>query len=320
MSDLLAAAGISPDLPAAEQAAAAVRALPLRYAVGSSRRDLHTAIESRWLEGPAECVRLLGQLYHGSARRGTAFGGSWPYLEAGGRIVAPAVPVVVGSQEAAGPDGAYELRDGVVWREAVGEVRPVLVTSGDEVASERAFDLLWFGADERYLVRDGILEVEDLFSVLKVPASPVLLDRLLVRARRVDREVLVGVHLSTRQTPAEIEVRRGAELVAGDGWRDPTAVLAARADLRRVERRADQVVAETVAGARVVFNVVEQAAAWKVFTWEGSYPFRTIGLTGEGGVLRLSAALSPDIDPFRAGVRGRLVFDLHADLIALGEG
>ena len=114
-------------------------------------------------------------------------------------------------------------------------------------------------------------------------------------------------------------VRRPVELVAGERWRDPAAVLTARADIRSVQRRGDELAAETARETTVVFRVAEDARGWRLFTWEGDYPLRTLGLSERSAHLVLSATLGPDLDPFEPGVRGRLTFDLRSDLIALGK-
>jgi hypothetical protein len=315
----LAAAGIPTELPAAEKAAAVVRAFPLRFSGETGHRDLSTVVESRWLAGTSECLRLLSGVYRGTPGRGTAFGTSWPLLSAGGRLVAPALPVVAGRGEGTGPDGSYELRAEVVWREAVGEWAPFLSISGAPPTPGAGFDLLWFGSAERYLLRAGMLEVEDLFSVLRVPATTSLIDRLLIRGQRIDPEALEGVPLSDSPGSGEVEVRRSIQLLPEEAWRDPRQVLAVRTDLRHVERQGDQLVAETALEDRVVFNVVGEQHGWRVYTWEGEYPFRTLRLIKRGQVLVLSGALNPDLDPFTPGLRGRLAFDLRSDLVALGE-
>jgi hypothetical protein len=141
----------------------------------------------------------------------------------------------------------------------------------------------------------------------------------VVRGLRVDPEVLEGVAWREREAPPEIEVRRPVELVAGEGWRDPAAVLAARADIRSVQRHGDELAAETARETTVVFRVAEDARGWRLFTWEGDYPLRTLGLAERAGHLVFSATLGPDLDPCEPGVRSRLAFDLRSDLIALGR-
>jgi hypothetical protein len=318
---LLAAVGIDPDLPAAQAAALLVRSLPLRFRPRSDARDPDTVVESRWFAGPAECARVLGRLFRGATVRGAAFGSVWPYLEAAGLVVSPALPVAAEVDEQQGPDGAYQLADGRVWREAVGHRRAFLSAGGAaEDADDKGAELLWFGGSERYLVRAGTLEVEDLFSKLTVPASRALVERMVVRGLRSDRQVLEGVGLTDRQAPAEIEVRRPTGLVSGDIWRDPAAVLGRRVDIQRVERRGDEIVAETARDTTTVFRIAEEPRGWRLFLWDGVYPLRMLALLERGGHLAFAATLAPELDPLAPGVRGRLAFDLRSDLVALGKG
>jgi hypothetical protein len=316
---VLAAAGVDPGLPAAQAAAMLVRRLPLRWRAGIGVREPATVVESRWFAGPAECHRVLARLFRGHPVRGSAFSANWPLLEAAGVVVAPALPVAANADEQPGPDGHYQFTGGTVWREAVGERRPLLSSAGGAAPAAGAFDLLWFGSSERYLLRGGTLEVEDLFSVARVKVTLPLVERLVVRGLRADPEVLDGVAASERTAPAEIEVRRPAELLAGAQWRDPTAVLAARADIRSVRRRGEEITAETARDTTVVFRVAEEGRGWRLFTWEGNYPLRAFGLRERAGHLVFTATLGPDLDVFAPGVRGRLTFDLRSDLVALGK-
>jgi hypothetical protein len=317
IEDLMRAAGIVPHQPAAEQAAAVIRRFALRVRADGGGRDLRSIFESRCFAGPKECLRVLAEIYRGTPARGTAFGLPWPYLEAGGYLLAPALPVALGSDEADGPDASYGLRDRVVWREAIGETRPFLFTEAEPAATDSGVELLWFGDSERAAVRDGMLEVEDLFSVFRLPASMLLLERYLLRPRRVDRAAVEGLELDRPQAPAEIEVRRPRELMPGDAWRDAAALLRARADIRGVEAGHEQLVADTRHGERVVFNLVAEPGGWRLYTWEGEYSFQTMSLIEVGGVLHFSATLASHIDPLTHGLRGRLAFDLRSDLLTL---
>jgi hypothetical protein len=316
---LLAAAGIDPSLPAAQAAATLVRRLPLRWHAAVGTRDAESVVESRWFAGAAECHRVLARLFRGSPVRGRAFSSTWPLLEAAGMVVAPALPVAATTDEQPGPDAVYQLEGGTVWREAAGERRAMLASGSAAAPDVHPFELLWFGGGERFLLHAGTLEVEDLFSVTRVRAARELVERLVVRGLRVDPEVLEGMAWSGREAAAEIEVRRPAELVPGDVWRDPAAVLAARADIRSVARRGDELTAETARGTTVVFRVAEDRRGWRIFTWEGDYPLRTLGLLERAGHLVLSATLGPELDALAPEVRSRLVFDLRSDLIALGK-
>jgi hypothetical protein len=276
-------------------------------------------VDSRWFAGSAECHRVLGRLFRGSTGRGAAFSSQWPYLEAGGRIVAPAVPVVVGSAELTGPDGEYAVEDRTVWREAMGVRRPLLALEGTETATEPEFDLLWFGANERYVVRRGLLEVEDLFSRLRLPVTSSTVEQLLIRGLRVAADALDGVVFARSEAKAELEVGRPLELVASDGWRDPWVVMGGRADIATVEGRGDEMVAKTLTGTTVVFKVVVERPGWRVFAWEGDYPYQTLVMSERQGCLSWSATLSDGMNPLSRGVRSQIAFDLRSDLISLKE-
>jgi hypothetical protein len=317
IEDLLRSEGIAPHLPAAEQAAAVIRSFAIRPRVDGGGRDLRSVVESRWFAGPKECLRVLAEIYRGTPGRGTALGLPWPFLEAGGYLLAPALPVALGSEEIIGPDASYEYRDRVVWREAIGEARPFLFTEPQPAEGDSGIELLWFGEAERAAVRDGLLEVEDLFSIFRVPASMLLLERYLLRPGRVERAAVEDLVLDRPQAPAEIEVRRPLELMPGEAWRDAAALLGARADIRRVEAGHDQLVADTQYGGRVVFNLVSEPGGWRLYTWEGEYSFQMMSLSEIDGVLHFSATIAPHIDPLTHGLRGRLAFDLRSDLLAL---
>ena len=317
--DLLRLLDIPPDLPAAEKAAAVVRCCALRREATAPSRDIDSVVESRWFSGTAECARFLAELFRGTMGRGTAFGGPWPFLQAGGRVIAPALPVVASATDATGPDGSYRLSDGIVLREAVGEERAILGTDRAAVASGLEFDLMWFGAGERYLVRGGTLEVEDLFSVLRLPATRLVVRGVLSKTLRADLEVLSDLPFGpSGGGGAEIEVRRPRELVGSERWRDPAEVLGARPGIRKVIQHADRLVAETERGTELVFVPREEPAGWQLFSWEGDYPLRTLAMSADGTVLSFRGTLRPGLDPLTPGLRQRLAFDLRSDLVALG--
>ena len=317
--ELLQRAGIALDQPAAEQAAAVVRALPLRFESVASQRDTASALESGWFAGAAECIRVMSTLIQGDTGRGTAFGGPWPYMMSGGRLLAPAVPVVLSGVEVEGPDGCYRLRDGVVHREAVGRERPLLTTATTEQDAGSGFDLLWFDDAARYLMRDGRIEIEDLFSVMRLPASSLALERLLIRARQVDPVVFDGLCVGgAAAEPAEVEVRRLRELVVGDGWRDPERLFAKKAGVARTAVEGDQLRVEMDGGQEVVFNIIEERYGWRAFVWQGRYPFQCLALSMFDRTVALTATLRPDVDPLTHSLRGRLAFELIGDLVALG--
>ncbi len=314
---LLVSAGVDPRLPMADQAAELVRRMPLRRLPPSGQRDIDSVVESRWFAGPGECHRVLGQLFRGSTSRGSCFGSPWPYLEAGGSLVAPALPVVATRAERTGTDGQYDLADGVVWREAAGFRRPFLGLHGSDDGRGEGFDLLWFGDAERYLVSAGRLEVEDLFSVLRLKASRAAVERMLVRRLRVDEDVIAGVTFSDEATIPELEIRRPLELTGSDSWRDPAVLMNGRADILSARRHGDELLARTQADRGVEFKVVEDRTGWRLFAWNGDYPYRTIDLHEKEGHLCLSVTLDDGLDPLAPGVRSQLAFDLRSSLVAL---
>jgi hypothetical protein len=175
--------------------------------------------------------------------------------------------------------------------------------------------LLWFGAGERYLLRDQTLEIEDLFSSLRVAATRDLADRFVVRGLRAEPEVLDGIRFSDRSSPPEIEVRQPLELVSSNAWRDPIHVLELREDIGRVDRRADEIHAATALGEDVVFKLVEESGGWQVYRWEGEYSLQSLTLVERDGNLSYSATLGSGLDPFAPGLRERIAFDLRSDLV-----
>ena len=277
--------GIPSHLPAAEKAASLVRAFPLRIDSHQGQRDVGTVLESGWFAGTGECIRVLAEVYRGSTGRGTAFGGRWPYLSGGGRLLAPAIPVLVGEDEISGPDGSYQVRDRIVWRETVSQTQPLLRMDGAEEDSGRRFDLLWFGDNERYLVCSGVLEIEDLFSLTRLPLTHDLLDHFLIRVRRVDGEVTDDLSMVEGDIRPTIEVRRLREMVGGDGWRDPCRLFASRVGIRRVDRDGERLVVEMEDSERVIFSIVEERNGWRAFVWEGTFPFQSLVLLERGDVL-----------------------------------
>lgn len=318
--ELLERAGIPLDRPAAEQAAALVRALPLRGDIAGGRRDAASALESGWYAGTGECLRVMSEVFRGETRRGSAFGGRWPYLLAAGRVVAPAVPVVAGRVETEGPDGWYRVRGGVLHRESVGGERPLLALDPTLPVAGMAFELMWFGDRERYLVRGGRVEIEDLFSVMRVPATRHALERLLLRAKRVEAGVLHGLELdATSQDPAEIEVGRLRELITGERWRDPESLFAGKAGVVRTAVEGDRLRVEMEGGQEIVFNIFEERGGWRASLWQGRYPFCALALWTTEDTVRLTGTLRPDLDALAHSLRGRFAFELHGDLVALGR-
>jgi len=272
-----------------------------------------------WTTPEREAARLQRD-HGGDLVRGGAFGRRWPVVVIGeSSVVAPAVPVRVTVQPADGPDGSYDLDAGAVWRTtASGRERLIDVTTGDDPPGEPA-DLLWFEDTTRWLVRGGILEVDDAFSRLTVPASSAELERLLVRARRVDPAVLDGV---CRDTPAHqgarLEVWRETGLVDPGDVAEPQRLLARRPDVARIERRGDVLIGVGMDDTRVELELHDVGPdGWAIERREGQLPFERLRLRRCGPRVRLSADLVPTIDALAPGVRQRVAFDLFADLVAV---
>jgi hypothetical protein len=224
----------------------------------------------------------------------------------------------MGAGASIGPDGEYRRDSLGIWREACGDDGLYMVTDGSQPAPGAEFDLLWYGDGERFVVRDRKLEIEDLFGALKLPASPRRLDQLLVRSRHVDSEILTGIETDDREGPQTIEVRRPEGLSRDQPWRDATRFLAARADIESAKPQGSVIEARTVAGARIIFARDEDEDGWLLTLREGSYVFSEIRLDCASKTLAISATLGQEADAMKPGMRGRLIFDLRADLVALG--
>lgn len=274
-----------------------------------------------WTTPELEAARLQRD-HGGDVVSGGAFGRQWPVVVIGGSsVVAPAVPVRVTSQAVDGPDASYDLADGAVWRtNAAGRDRLVAITSGDHPPGDPA-DLLWFEDTTRWLVRGGVLEVDDAFSRLTVPASPAELERLLVRARRVDPSVLDGL----QSTPpghgrARLEVWREAELVDPGDIDEPQRLLARRPEVERIVRRGHLLVGVDVDGEHIELGLIDIGGdGWLIERHEGRLPFDRLRLQRSGPRICLSADVAASMNPFAPGVRQRMAFDLFADLVAVGR-
>lgn len=306
------------DDPRLERAVALVRHLPLRWSDHDSGEPAEAVIARGWFSGAGECARALATQAQLETDQGRAFGTSWPMLQGGAWTLAPAVPVAVSRETAVGVDGGYRCDATGVWREAGGAEDLFLTWDPSRPPPGAPFDLLWFGDFERFAVRDGTLEIEDLFGVLRTPASPQLLDRLLVRSRRVGGEVLADLPLTDRAGPQTVEVRRAEDLSEEGRWRDPSTFLATRADIGTTKLRGASIEARVVGGAAAIFACVEEEDGWLLALREGRYVFTEIRATRHEKTISLSATLNSEVDGLAPGMRGRLIFDLRADLVALG--
>jgi hypothetical protein len=300
------------------RAASLVRALPIRWSEHDGGGTEAEVTERGWFQGADECARILAASTALELRRGGGFGGRWPLLRGTGCVLSPALPVAACAGVAVGPDGEYSLDAAGVSREAVGTRQLYLATDTSQPSPGAPFDLLWFGDAERVLVRDGSLEIDDLFGTLRMPASPRLLDQILIRRLRVDRDVLASLPLAATDGPQVIEVRRPAVLSIDDRWRDATRFLATRADIEEVRQRGAALEARVVGGLDVTFELEEGHGGWKLKQRAGDYALNEIRLDHGSNMLSLCATLDPRVDALAPAIRGRLIFDLRSDLVALG--
>ena len=300
------------------RATAAVRDLPLARREGGRGLPRGEILASGWYSGVEECADVLREVAGGELLEGGAFGGSWPFLLRGDLVVAPALPVVVGPAAVSGADGEYQRRADGVWREGAGVQAPFLLEDPTRTAPGSSFDLLWFSDTERYLVRDGALEIEDLFAVLRVPATSPLLTRILIQPRRLPEAMLETVRWAGPAQEAEIEVGRPCELGSGERWRDARLALEIRADVRSAHQRGSEVVVATERGNNAVFELEESGEGWRLERRAGAYAFTRLFLTRRGDALWLRGVLDSVIDPLAPGMRTRLAYDLRSDLVALG--
>jgi hypothetical protein len=296
-----------------------IRNLPLRWREGDSSREIGDVLEGGWFLGADECARVLASAMTAMRSSGTAFGTAWPILSSGAEFAAPAIPVTVAANGApvSGVDGEYRWAHEGIHREAVGAEHLAVATKENELTADEQFDLLWFGDTERFILRSGTLEIEDLFAVCRVPASPALLENLLIRGRRLDPAVLDGLVLHGTMDAPEIEVRRPAALSTAERWRDARRFLANRIDIVDAQRDGSTVTVQTAVGATEHFEVDESADGWHLRRTSETYPLRSVTVVRDTTTLSLRATLSPEIDPLAQGMRGRLTFDLRSDLVAL---
>ena len=301
-----------------DRAATLIRRLPLRWSDSDGGNSAEAVLARGWFLGADECARVLATEAQLEIGEGGGFGARWPILRNGPWALAPAQPVAVSGETAVGVDGEYRSDTTGVWREAGGAEALFLTPEPSQPAPGAPFDLLWFGDFERFMVRDGTLEIEDLFGALRVPASQQLLDRLLVRSRRVGGEALFDVPMTDRSGPQTIEVRRPEGLSREGRWRDASTFLASRADIERATLREATIEAQVVGGTTAIFGCEENEDGWLLTLQEGSYVFAEIRVACREKTLSLCATLDREIDAMSPGMRGRLIFDLRTDLVTLG--
>lgn len=315
-SDLVTAAGIDPRQGAAETAALMVRRLPMRIN-GRPQATPEEAVENGWCSGVETFAEIITEVTSAPRRMGLAFGGRWPWFEVGGHVVAPGLPVrLADGTEEAGPDGAYSFDFGRIYREAAGRRKDFLLRETSDSLDGPGFSLLWFTDTARFLVRGASLEIEDLFSKTICSVDKGRLEQLLVRAGRVDEGVIEGLLFEGDPQSVVVEVSRDLR-PAKSSWRDPGAFLESRIDVEHVTGRGDRVVIKDVRSETVEFRAINQDSGWILDRITGQFPFERLSLHNEGESLVLRATLAPEQDIFSPGLRGRVVFDLNADLGAL---
>lgn len=301
-----------------DQAVELVRRLPIRWAGRDAGGNEDDVTARGWFEGADECARILASCTDLEVFDGHGFGGDWPLVGGTGSVIAPALPVVMADAPVLGVDGEYGSDATGVWREAVGVRQHFLVTDASQPTPGAPFDLLWFGEDARFLIRDQALEIDDLFGRLRVPATRSLLNVMLVRRRRLESSVLESLHLALKDGPQVIEVRRPAGLTADERWRDARRFLAARSDVENVRRHGASLRARLVDGLAVTFGLEDRPTGWRLTLRAGDYALSDIRLDHASNTLNLSAVLDPRVDALAPGMRGRLIFDLRSDLVMLG--
>jgi len=299
----------------AEAAAARLARLPWRRL--PPQRDLPPPRKRGWLGGIGEARILLEELTGMAPERGRGLGGSLPWVRLADAVVACGVPVAVGSTEIQGPDGAYRLAGSSVLREAAGLEGEILrLEDREDRGEEPDFDLLWFGAAERYLVRHGRVEIEDLFARVVAPAERDWLEVALIRRRRLDPGILEGLDPEETGGPALIEVRRPEELT-GAGWDDPRRLIGVRESVASVEGTGETLLVRSHGGphAEAVLSVIP--GGWEVRFSGGELGWRRLWARREESWIVYGA--EPVADPRDPGVRTRWAFDLVTDLLALGR-
>lgn len=318
--DYLEMAGIDPMQPPAESLAVFFRSYPLRQGPdeGSSIEEI---MDRGWCAGIEETSRLMEALTGMTPGFGTAFDCSWPWARIDGAVVAPALPIRLLSREEEGPDGMYRLEEMKVFREAAGEERDFLDLEIEGAGKAPPFDLLCFGAMERFVLSGSDLVIEDLFCRLRTRVSRAELDRILVRGLRLEPSVLEGLSiladLEDDQEASILEISRVVD--TGKGFPlDPEVVMGARADVSSVRLSGDRMLVETERGESAVFTVTGKPRSWSLQLLEGSYPLRRLRLQLRDSCVDLEVQPSAELNLLYPGKRGRLAFDLHSDLMTLG--
>lgn len=268
-----------------------------------------------WIGGLTEARQLLGRLANREPEPGRAFGARWPFVEMAGALVAPGLPVAVTEEPAEGADGTYRVDGLRVLREAAGAEQAVLEREAAGTAGSPP-DLLWFTTGARWLVRGGLLHVEDAFAEVVAPATRARLEALLVRRLRCDPGLLEGLQRTETAGPTRLRVRRPLAL-AGDRWREPGRLLGARAGVSSVRRSEDGLELALERRAVALVNIDETPDGWRASVEGDLLGWTAARLAAEGGSVVYEITLAPRLDAVDDGVRARLAFDLLSDLLTL---
>jgi len=228
------------------------------------------------------------------------------------------VPVVAGPEAAEAPGGAYRVEGGCVLREAGGREETLLRPAPpDTDPGPAGFDLLWFGLQERFVLRSGLLEVDDLFSRSWIPVSSGEVEGLLVRARRVDPGCLGELSVLPAEERPRIEVRRDLELLRA-AWADPLEALAHRGGVVGV-RAAGGVLELTLENGRSLQGRLrELEEGWEVTFTDEQVPWCRVWMCRDGTSVVHGA--EPRGSLLNPALRTRHAFDLFSDLVRLSRG
>ena len=317
-TSLLVAAGIDPRQGSVEAAAMLVRSVPLRIGL-SGPETPEEAVDCRWCSGIKNYSEILNRIVGSPCRWGQAFGVRWPWFGIDDHVVSPGLPVrsIRGAEEI-GPDGAYTNDGESIFREAAGRRNTFLEMRTLSNEDRPAFSLLWFSDTARFLVKGTTLEVDDLFSRTRCGLTRPTIERLLVRTHRVDAGVLEGLFIGNNPEPTTVEVARPVQQTDGP-LPDPEAYFWSRVDVKGVSVERDQLIIKDHRDEEIVFRMTCGEEHWHVDLVEGLFPYRAVDFVQEGEQLILRAVLGNEADIFSPGLRGRVVFDLNADLGELVE-
>ena len=119
---------------------------------------------------------------------------------------------------------------------------------------------------------------------------------------------------------ANMRVRRPMSLVGNPSVvDDPRCYLEARAESSSVTIEGDRYVVALHTGGRVVFAATPISGGWSLRREDGPHPWSAIALVADGKNVELMVELYETVDPMAPGMRGRVAFDLQADLVALSQ-